>query len=730
MGDSGHASTLGVQHGDHNVQHNYFAPVTKNLFSGTFERLQDVCFDPAVLERDLDLVRFTGREWLIRQIDEFVGIRRRGYVLVLGEAGVGKSSLAAHLVGTRPWLHHFTRLAGGRSPEAARKSLSAQLIARWQLSEWAPGGVLPKAADRPDWFDRLLHAAARQRDDREPDEPIVLVVDGLDEAEPRADADMPLGLPTSLPEGVFIIATSRLGIDRNLHAVRNPVDWLQIEVEGVENQDDMRQFINDVTDPNDGDRRLAAALIANGISFSWFRQTLAERCSGVWIYLRYVLDEIRDGTRNPQHIDQLPADLAGYYAEQIERWRGASTDLNTQDRWERVGLPLLGVLGAARAPLTVQELALFSGVSGESAVQTFVGETARAFLSRQDDPLGPARYGVRHQSLRDLLIGVRPDGRPDLRDLVEIFAGQHCLAHRKIVLALIPPGAAGERTWQGVGTYARDHLAAHAAESGLLDELVCDPGFLTVVTPGSVFTQRRKLCSQDGERALAALEMSLNGWDLLSERERGERLVINAARVRASSLVSACAKATSTEWAIRWAAWSGHGHRTLTGGGGGGVQNVAIGRAGKREVILSISNSGSVQVWDAVTGDPVDSPLTRHNAAVRSVAIGRARDRDVIVCGTDGGTVHVWDAMTGEAIGRPLTSNGGPVRAVEIGRAGDRDVIVSGSKDGIVRVWDAVTWRSGWPTATGLRSQRASVGDWASREPRYRHRRLRRHLRL
>jgi hypothetical protein len=54
----------GAQYGDHNVQRNYFAPVTENLFVGGFERLRDVWFDPAVLARDLDLARFTGREWL------------------------------------------------------------------------------------------------------------------------------------------------------------------------------------------------------------------------------------------------------------------------------------------------------------------------------------------------------------------------------------------------------------------------------------------------------------------------------------------------------------------------------------------------------------------------------------------------------------------------------------------------------------------------------------------
>ena len=188
----------GAQFGSDNDQQNYFAPVTQYVFSGGFERLRDVCFDPTPLARDLDLARFTGREWLTKQIDAFINGRPRGYVIIQGEAGVGESTLAAHLAGTRPWPCHFTRLPGGRSPEAARKSLAAQLIAKWDLLEgWAPGGVLPVTSSRPDWFSRLLEAAARKRDQHQPDEqhrePIVVVVDGLDEASrsrrgPRATA--------------------------------------------------------------------------------------------------------------------------------------------------------------------------------------------------------------------------------------------------------------------------------------------------------------------------------------------------------------------------------------------------------------------------------------------------------------------------------------------------------------------------------------------------------------
>ena len=691
------AAVQGVQYGSGNEQQNYFAPVTQHVFSGGFERLRDVCFDPAPLARDLDLARFTGREWLIGQIDTFIENRPRGYVIIQAEAGVGKSTLAAHLAGTRPWPCHFTRLPGGRSPEAARKSLAAQLIARWDLPGWAPEGVLPVSASRPDWFGRLLETAARTRDqhaeDEEHREPIVLMVDGLDEAEPEPGGaggrGLPLGLPDSLPDGVFVVATSRFGIDRALHAVRNPADWLQIEVEGAGNLEDMRRFLQDITAPGCGDARLVAMLRRGGVQADWFRANVARTCAGVWIYLRYVVDEIRDGIRDPRSVGDLPGDLAGFYAEQVDRWRGAAEDEAAQRRWEQVRLPLLGVLGAARAPLTVAELARFAGVRPGEAARAFIEEMARAFLSRRDDdPLTGPCYALRHQSLRDLLTGDIP-ARPDLQSLALMLSAQVRAAHRQITGALTPPGEPGERDWDAAGPYTRQHLAAHAAACSDLDSLASDPGFLLAADPGAVLAQRAHLRTPDGKRALAAFDLSLHDWDTATPAARLDRMAANAARVHAAALTAACAHGGG-EWLVRWAAWTGQGHRRLPGRQAA-VNAVAIGRAGNRDVIVSGSDDGTVQVWDAVTGDPVRGPLARHGKWVRAVAIGRAGDREVIVSGSDDGTVGVWDAVTGDLVRGPLAGHDAQVNAVAIGRAGDRDVIVSGSDDRTVRVWDAVT---------------------------------------
>ncbi|MDX3231863.1 AAA family ATPase [Streptomyces sp. ME19-01-6] len=683
----------GVQFGDHNAQYNYFGPVVRTLFIGPVERLQDVCFDPAPLERDLDLARFVGRDWLIERIDGFIAANPRGYVLVQAEAGVGKSTLAAHLVWTRPWLQHFTRLPGGRSGEAARKSLAAQLIAQWRLAEqWAPDGIIPPTSGRPEWFSRLLHAAAHERNRSAPGEPIVLVIDGLDEIDDGPEVDgsgPPLGLLGSLPDGVFVIATSRFGFGRALHGMRRPIAWLEIEVDGRQNLEDIRRFISVVTHPDSGDERLLRAVRDGGTELEWFRRAVAQSCAGVWIYLQYVLDEIRDGVRGPRSVAELPSDLAGYYAQQIERWRGAPHDEAAQRQWAQVIRPLLGVLAAARAPLTAEQLSLFARMPSTEAVRVFAEETIRPFLYRQDDASGEPRYAIRHQSLRDLMEGRLQAGRPDVAGMARALTTQVHAAHRAITEALTPPGTEDERDWSDAGAYARTHLAAHAAAAGVLDALVCDPGFLLVAGPDAVLAQRGGLHTADGRHALAAFELSLHDWTPNARSQNLTRLAANAARLGSDALVAACRRRADGEWPIRWASWGGRQHLKLVGGDDV-VDSVVLGLVGPRPVVVSGCFDGTVRIWDAVSGARLGA-LPALDSAVMSVALGRVADHDLIVAGDEEGWIRVWDATDRKPVGVPLAGHDGAVNAVAFGRVGDRDVIVSGGGDGAVRVWEAAT---------------------------------------
>src|SRR6266571_5241545 len=156
--------------GDHN-----------QFFIGQYERLADAYLQPWPLYRELALERFVGRKWLLDSFDDFLRTRDRGYFVLEAEVGLGKTTFLAWLASERGYVHHFVRLMPDeRDVGTALRNLCAQIIRAWDLDS----------------------EAARRRDAVRPGEPIVIVVDGLNEVEPLPNQNA-LSLPATLPQGVY-----------------------------------------------------------------------------------------------------------------------------------------------------------------------------------------------------------------------------------------------------------------------------------------------------------------------------------------------------------------------------------------------------------------------------------------------------------------------------------------------------------------------------------------------
>ncbi|MBC6460544.1 hypothetical protein [Actinomadura sp. HBU206391] len=356
----------------------------------------------AVAELDFSAVcadagahQFVGREWLYRWIEDSLatdldaaGLGR--YVLVGAQAGLGKTALAAWL--SRKWdcVHHFItqRVPGSRQPTVALRSMAAQLIRRYGLAEeFAPGGKLPGWAGDPAHFPTILAAAAERA--RDVGDVLRIVVDGLDEAEGDGPA---LGLPHLLPPGVQVIATYRDGIPPGRLPYGDGVRTVRIEADDQENRKDIGQFLAHRV----REETIAARLAAAGVSEEEFIALLSERCRGVWVYLRYMLSEIRVGPWDRADLEKLPAGLADFYCQHITG-RRAEPRFFTQD------LPILVTLATLRQPVTVNQLACVTGLKPKT-VRLLCNHRYRPFLSV--DVRGDAtRYSIYHASLREFLIG-------------------------------------------------------------------------------------------------------------------------------------------------------------------------------------------------------------------------------------------------------------------------------------------------------------------------------------
>ncbi len=122
---------------------------------------------------------FVGRQWLFDVIDGFIRDAPRGYVLLHGDPGIGKTALMAYLVRNRGYVHHFNvRTDGINRADTFLKNICAQLIAAHGLDY----AYLPPEATRDASFlNRLLAEAAAKLRPR--GERLVVLVDALDEAD-------------------------------------------------------------------------------------------------------------------------------------------------------------------------------------------------------------------------------------------------------------------------------------------------------------------------------------------------------------------------------------------------------------------------------------------------------------------------------------------------------------------------------------------------------------------
>jgi hypothetical protein len=441
--------------------------ITGNVFVGRFARLRDVWLDPASVFEEVDVDRFVGRDWLVNSVDSFIEKHDRGYVVVHAAAGLGKTAFAAWLVSSRDLPCHFTRRRKGRVSSTALRNLAAQLIARYDLAErFAPNGMLPETAGEPGWFDQVLRAASEAA--ARAGARVVLVVDGLDEAE-HVDGDLPLGLPAALPAGVYVVATCRTGTP--LAALRQPWRSLGIEADDRRNAADLRQYLTVMA----GEQPLANMLAGTGMPAKAFAQQLAGRCGGVWVYLRYVLDELRFGMRGLDGLDQLPADLASYYLESL-------TSPNGDPALTPYRMSLLATLAAVAEPLPLGALASLAGLPSAAPVRSLCHGMLRPFLTvHADEPDNP-RYGIYHVSLREFLNGATPPYAMDVtRYRAEEFAHATKNAHARIAEHYLDlfggintqlANLAADPTLAGAeGGYPRRYLAYHLEQAGQVPTL-------------------------------------------------------------------------------------------------------------------------------------------------------------------------------------------------------------------------------------------------------------------
>jgi hypothetical protein len=440
-------------------------------FGGNYTRLHDAYLDVQMQEIFRKAEHFTGREWLVEEVDAFMRDHDRGYFVLEAEAGLGKSTFLAWLARERRYVRHFCELTPGQEGvELALKNLAAQLILAYEIAPYAAEGFLPDITGQPSSLQRLLRTVS---DKRREGEKVVLVVDALEEAGTPVNQNV-LGLPKSLPEGVFFIVSQRpVQVELRVDSSTTPRQPVRLEAENENNLDDVRRFLEEAAR-----RQLVAQALQEGdYTPERFAATLLGKSHGIWVYLYFVIDEIERGAQTPLQLETLPDGLAQYFAGYWRQWR------EDADKWYKTYLPLLTTLAAARESVTLEQLSDWADVQEPvQRLDRLLSEQWRPFVlkakqGQQDN------YHFYHATLQDFFEGRM--GRERLRTTAEVefideLSKATREAHRRIAKSYLASWGGLERGLPALAQpgpqsthdgYAFRQLSTHLRRAGEREDL-------------------------------------------------------------------------------------------------------------------------------------------------------------------------------------------------------------------------------------------------------------------
>lgn len=334
---------------------------------------------------------FVGRQFVFEAITGFTETYPRGYFFIRGDPGIGKSALAAQMVRTNRYVHHFNiKSEGINRTETFLRNICAQLIVVYKLNyTFLP----PEATQDAGFLNRLLGEIS---DTLKANEKAIIVVDALDEVDTLglSPGVNTLYLPVTLPQGLYVIVTTRkIPIDLRIDCEQGTLD---IEHDSAGNITDIREYVARAVMR----QGIQAYIVAQGIDNELFIEHLVEKSEGNFMYLHYVLPEIEHGYYTDLGLEALPTGLQNYYEDHWRRMRGKD-----EEGWFTYKLPVITALTVVKEPVSIDLVADFSGVQEQARIREVLHEWAQ-FLHEEQVPYEgklQKRYHVYHASFHDFI---------------------------------------------------------------------------------------------------------------------------------------------------------------------------------------------------------------------------------------------------------------------------------------------------------------------------------------
>ncbi len=385
---------------------------------------------------------FVGRSEEFQKLDEFLRENSSGVILVKAAAGFGKTALLANWVNT--WrskdcfvaYHFFTQRYC--SVKSAYRNLLRQLYIYYKPTyEQIPN-------DEEELKIRVYNLfrdyAAREG------EPLIIVIDGLDEAENTFSPPF----PNPLPENVYVIASARA------------------------EEGDEHKYLEYWTDSS---QKLNLSRLSCGAIAQWLRNTdelaafaedtdfvaqLDEITQGFPLYLRYLTDELSHAARQGQDVREVLAQIPKGFEQYVEQQLRRLDELDLPDERSQ----FFALLAVAKGALEKDDVKALTGMRDRNLRQLHQSWQVTRWMRITEGKL----YAFAHPLLATTFAAQLGDDAEDaLQDLIDYcakwekyqsrYALQHYAEHLRDV----------ER-WEELYAIARNKDFAVAQREQLPDE--------------------------------------------------------------------------------------------------------------------------------------------------------------------------------------------------------------------------------------------------------------------
>lgn len=340
------------------------------------------------------LERFVGRRAELAELQRRIAEKREmgGYVLLVGKAGQGKSSLVARMVqdqGEDNCVYHFVQEGSGANfPITVVRNLIARLILKYDLPEYYLSGESYEILCGN--FLGVLRALGESHAQE------TIYIDGLDQLKTNSAALPDLNfLPSQLPTGIVIVLGTR------------PNETLE-PIRRITHVGERESYPLPGLSREDFGLLLAKHDVPGRAALS---DSLYQRLTDNPLYLDLVAQELRasEGLGAEELVSRVASNPNDIFTITFSRMRELA-------EWDAIIRPMLGTLFVAQEPLTVGQIA---HIIKQQNVHVRAARTRLGGLLTQ---AGPQHYVLFHPKLKEYLTQNKDD--PDNEIPFEVEEGE------------------------------------------------------------------------------------------------------------------------------------------------------------------------------------------------------------------------------------------------------------------------------------------------------------------